>query len=86
MARKVKRKATRPAELTASQRKYLAEPISVLELPTRPTNALERAGVFYIRDLLSRTREEILQIHDVGEKTLDEVFEKLEKEGFYRAG
>lgn len=53
-------------------------------LTVRTTNCLEERGVFTVRDLLHCTREDLLDIANFGEKTLDEVYKALEGIGFYR--
>jgi DNA-directed RNA polymerase subunit alpha len=62
-----------------------------LELPTaeiglsvRTTNCLEEKGIFTVRDLLNSKPEDLLSIANFGEKTLEEVYQALEKFGFYR--
>jgi DNA-directed RNA polymerase subunit alpha len=55
-------------------------------LAVRTTNCLEERGVFTVNDLLHCTREELLNISNFGEKTLEEVYKALENIGFYRAG
>ena len=62
-----------------------------LELPTaeiglsvRTTNCLEEKGIFTVRDLLNSKPDDLLSIANFGEKTLEEVYQALEKFGFYR--
>lgn len=55
-------------------------------LLVRTTNCLEEKGIFTVRDLLNSTREDLLSISNFGEKTLEEVYQALEKIGFYRPG
>ena len=55
-------------------------------LAVRTTNCLEEKGVFTVHDLLNCTREDLLSISNFGEKTLEEVYAALEKQGFYRPG
>ena len=55
-----------------------------LGLSNRTTNCLDAQGICTIGDLLSCRREDLLQIANFGEKTLEDVFEALEKLGFYR--
>ena len=57
-----------------------------LGLSVRTTNCLDEQGIFTIGDLLACRREDLLQIANFGEKTLEDVFNALEKLGFYRAG
>jgi DNA-directed RNA polymerase subunit alpha len=53
-------------------------------LTVRTTNCLEERGIFTVRDLLNCTREDLLNISNFGEKTLEEVYQALEAIGFYR--
>ncbi len=53
-------------------------------LAVRTTNCLEERGVFTVDDLLHCTREDLLNISNFGEKTLEEVYKSLESVGFYR--
>lgn len=53
-------------------------------LAVRTTNCLEEKGVFTVDDLLHCTRDDLLGISNFGEKTLDEVYNALEKIGFHR--
>jgi len=56
-----------------------------LGLSVRTTNCLDEQGICTIGDLLARQREDLLQIANFGEKTLEDVYQALEKLGFYRA-
>jgi len=60
--------------------------VAELGLPYRTTNILEKHGIIKIRDLLHSTQKDLLSIRTVGEKTLEDIFEKLERIGFYRQG
>lgn len=53
-------------------------------LAVRTTNCLEEKGIFTVRQLLNSTREDLLSITNFGEKTLDEVYQALERIGFAR--
>ncbi len=55
-------------------------------LTVRTTNCLEERGIFTVRELLNTTRNELLGISNFGEKTLEEVYQALEKIGFFRPG
>lgn len=54
-------------------------------LTVRTTNCLEEKGIFTVRDLLNTSRADLLGISNFGEKTLEEVFQALEKYGFVRS-
>jgi DNA-directed RNA polymerase subunit alpha len=57
----------------------LKMPISQLELSVRAVNCLESEKINYIRDLVVRTEESLLDMRNFGETTLTEVKEKLRK-------
>lgn len=52
-----------------------------LNLTVRATNCLESEGINTVRDLVSRTEEQLLQVRNFGETTLQEVRERLESIG-----
>ena len=53
-------------------------------LQVRTTNCLEEKGIFTVRDLLNSRPEVLLTIANFGEKTLEEVYQALERLGYYR--
>jgi len=56
-------------------------PIEELSLTERPRNCLKRAQVDTIGQLLEKTTDELLAITNFGQKSLDEVNEKLDERG-----
>jgi DNA-directed RNA polymerase subunit alpha len=54
------------------------------ELAVRTVNCLEEQGIFLVRDVLNCTPERLLEIPNFGQKTLEAVFDALEKLGFSR--
>ena len=62
-------------ELEEKLNKSLAE----LNLSVRATNCLESVGINTVRDLVQRPEDELLQVRNFGETTLDEVCERLEE-------
>ncbi|MEI8373235.1 MAG: DNA-directed RNA polymerase subunit alpha C-terminal domain-containing protein [Planctomycetota bacterium] len=60
--------------------------LSEVDLVVRTVNCLEDHGIFTVQDLLSSTPQELLEIPNLGEKTLDTIYLALEKIGFYRPG
>jgi len=60
----------------------LFEPIENLNLRSRSFNALDRAGIKYIGELVLMGKEKIANIKNLGTKSLEEIFEKLEEIGF----
>ena len=71
-------------EETRTLREKLDLSTAEIGLTVRTTNCLEEKGIFSVRDLLNTTRSELLSINNFGEKTLEEVYESLEKIGFCR--
>jgi len=60
------------------------EPIERLGLPTRITNVLRRNGITTIQELVSYTREELLErVSGLGEQSLQQVEERLREMGYY---
>ncbi|MEO1923293.1 MAG: DNA-directed RNA polymerase subunit alpha [Nautiliaceae bacterium] len=60
----------------------LFEPIESLNLRSRSFNALDRAGIKYVGELVLMGKEKIANIKNLGTKSLEEIFEKLEEIGF----
>jgi DNA-directed RNA polymerase subunit alpha len=56
-------------------------PIEDLDLSERPRNCLKRAQVNSIGELLTKTEDDLLAITNFGQKSLDEVIEKLNERG-----
>lgn len=56
-------------------------PVEQLELSVRALNCLKREGVHTLGDLLECTEEDLLDIRNFGEKSVDEVKEKLSEMG-----
>ena len=56
-------------------------PIEDLDLSERPRNCLKRAQVNTIGELLTKNEDDLLNITNFGQKSLDEVKEKLDERG-----
>jgi DNA-directed RNA polymerase subunit alpha len=56
-------------------------PIEELDLSERPRNCLKRAQVNTIGELVERTEDDLLAITNFGQKSLDEVAQKLDERG-----
>src|SRR5688572_9381584 len=56
-------------------------PIEDLDLSERPRNCLKRAQVNTIGELVERTEDDLLAITNFGQKSLDEVIQKLDERG-----
>jgi DNA-directed RNA polymerase subunit alpha len=56
-------------------------PIEDLDLSERPRNCLKRAQVNTIGELVARSADDLLAITNFGQKSLDEVLERLDERG-----
>ena len=78
-----------PLSRAEEQSRLMAERLEMstaeIGLTVRTTNCLEERGIFTVRDLLNSSPEQLLSIANFGEKTLEEVYGRLERFGFYRA-
>src|SRR3954468_837828 len=61
-------------------------PIEDLDLSERPRNCLKRAQVNTIGELLEKTEDDLLAITNFGQKSLDEVIQKLDERGLSLRG
>ena len=57
--------------------------VSDLRLSLRANNCLEEAGITSLRDLVARSRDELLEMRNLGETTLQEVEDKLRELGLH---
>jgi DNA-directed RNA polymerase subunit alpha len=64
-----------PVDLELEQK--LAQSLAELNLSVRATNCLESEGINSVRDLVTRTEDQLLQVRNFGETTLVEVTERL---------
>jgi DNA-directed RNA polymerase subunit alpha len=64
-----------PVDLELEER--LGMSLAELALSVRATNCLESEGINTVRDLVSRNDDELLQVRNFGETTLQEVKERL---------
>jgi DNA-directed RNA polymerase subunit alpha len=71
---------------TASSSPDLELPIEDLDLSERPRNCLKRAQVNTVGELLTKTEDDLLNITNFGQKSLDEVKEKLDERGLMLRG
>jgi len=61
-------------------------PIEDLDLSERPNNCLKRAQVNTVGELLTKTEDDLLNIANFGQKSLDEVKAKLDERGLQLRG
>ena len=59
----------------------LAMTIDELDLSVRSFNCLKRANINTVADLISKTGEDMMEVRNMGKKSLDEVQKKLEMMG-----
>lgn len=57
--------------------KMLETTIEELDLSVRSFNCLKRAGINNVKDLCSKTEEEMMKVRNLGRKSLEEVLNKL---------
>jgi DNA-directed RNA polymerase subunit alpha len=60
--------------------------IEDLDLSERPRNCLKRAQVNTVGELLTKSEDDLLAITNFGQKSLDEVIEKLDERGLSLRG
>ena len=61
-------------------------PIEDLDLSERPRNCLKRAQINTVGELLNKTEDDLLNITNFGQKSLDEVKQKLDERGLSLRG
>ena len=61
--------------------KVLEMTIEELDLSVRSFNCLKRAGIDTVEDLIDRTEEDMLNVRNLGRKSLEEVIQKLNSLG-----
>ena len=72
--------------ITTSGSPDLDHPIEDLDLTERPRNCLKRAQINTIGELIRYTGDDLLAIANFGQKSLDEVIERLDERGLSLAG
>jgi len=65
-----------------SEEEELAIPLISLDIDQRACNLLQEADILTLQDLLDRPREELLDIHGFGGKTLAKVEDRLKELGY----
>ena len=69
--------ATGYSPLDLELEEKLGRSLAELNLSVRATNCLEGEGINTVRDLVGRTEEQLLQVRNFGETTLQEVRDRL---------
>ena len=59
----------------------LAQPIEDMDLTVRSYNCLKREGVTTVGELVQKTEDDLLEIRNFGQKSIDEVKAKLQELG-----
>ena len=67
---------------TAATSPDLDMPIEDLDLSERPRNCLKRAQINTVKELLTKNEDDLLNITNFGQKSLDEVKQKLDERGY----
>jgi len=75
-----------PVASTASTSPDLDLPIEDLDLSERPRNCLKRAQINTVGELLTKNEDDLLNITNFGQKSLDEVKQKLDERGLTLRG
>jgi len=70
-------RAAGPLNIDQATEAKLGMSLAELELSVRATNCLESENITTVRDLVSRTEEQLLEVRNFGETTMSEVREKL---------
>ncbi|MDD4004762.1 MAG: DNA-directed RNA polymerase subunit alpha [Elusimicrobiaceae bacterium] len=73
--------AAEPVKLDSSIADKLNQPVDIIELSSRSANCLKAAQIHIVRDLVTKTDEELKAIKNFGNKSLDEIKEKLTEMG-----
>ena len=68
-----------PVDLELEEK--LSQSLAELNLSVRATNCLESEGINTVRDLVVKTEDQLLQVRNFGETTLQEVRERLQQIG-----
>ncbi|MDE1558631.1 MULTISPECIES: DNA-directed RNA polymerase subunit alpha [Actinotignum] len=68
-----------PAPVTEQRSSDLQRPITILNLPARSQNCLQREGIHTIGELVQRSEADLLDIRNFGAKSIDDVKDELAK-------
>jgi DNA-directed RNA polymerase subunit alpha len=58
-------------------------PVESLDLSARTLNCLKRAGIHRVGEVLKMPKRDLLRIRNFGQKSLDELYQRLEEKGFW---
>ncbi len=68
-----------PAPVVETQSSDLQRPITILNLPARSQNCLQREGIHTIGELIQRSEADLLDIRNFGAKSIEDVKDELAK-------
>jgi DNA-directed RNA polymerase subunit alpha len=57
--------------------------VESLDLSARTLNCLKRAGIHRVGEVLKMPKRDLLRIRNFGQKSLDELYQRLEEKGFW---
>ena len=63
------------------QFKVLEMSIDDLDLSVRSYNCLKRAGINTIQDLTKKSKDDMIRVRNMGQKSIEEVIQKLDSYG-----
>ena len=69
--------------ITPAESSQALTPVESLDLSARTLNCLKRAGVHRVGEVLKMPKRDLLRIRNFGQKSLDELYERLEEKGFW---
>jgi len=72
-----------PLNLDANMESKLAMPLADLNLSVRASNCLESENIMTVRDLVTKSEDQLLEVRNFGETTLTEVRNKLRDLGLH---
>ena len=70
-------------ETKSEKNSELDKVIEDLDFSVRTYNCLKRAAINTVRDLISKSEDEMIKVRNLGKKSLDEVIAKLEEMGLH---
>ncbi|WP_028245953.1 DNA-directed RNA polymerase subunit alpha [Pseudoclavibacter soli] len=70
-----------PAPVDVATSTELSTPIEDLDLSVRSYNCLKRENINYVHELVALSEQQLMNIRNIGQKSVDEVQDKLEELG-----
>lgn len=69
------------SSIDSELKRKLDQGVEMIELSARAGNCLKLAGIRTVRELVSKTKEDLLEVKNFGQKTLEEINDKLVEMG-----